>query len=177
MKNKYILIFALSISLLFMNAASAENADSAATPAPTAKSASVLNLSDEELDALTDLLIERLEILRTETSADSVETASDAVAQDSSDGEEKSTESTANKHRKRSSKAQATADASSNHSSAAQLEISNSSEEESSDTTTKDRRSHRHRKHRGGKPTAEKKNRPAESKTSVNSSTSAGSKD
>ena len=178
MKNKYVLPFALSISLLFTNAASAENSDSAATPQPTAKPASALKLSDDELDALVDLLIERLAILRNETSADSVETASDAIVQDSSDGEEKSAESTANKVRKHSrSKVQATADASSNHNSAAQPEINNSSEEESSDTTTKDRRSHRHRKHRGGKPTAEKKNRPAESKTSVSSSASAVSKD
>lgn len=178
MKNKYLLLFAFSLSLLFTNAASAENYDSAATPAPTAKSASILKLSDEELDALADLLIERLAILRTETPADSGETASDAIAQDASDSEEKSAESKANKHRKRSrSKAQTAADDSSTQDSAAQLESSDSSEEKSSDTTDKAHRSPRHKKHRGGKPAAEKKNRSTGSKPSVNSNASADSTD
>ena len=149
MKNKYLLLFALSLSLLFTNAASAENSDSVATPAPTAKSASVLKLSDEELDVLADLLAERLALLRSETVVVSDEAVSDAVVQEASASEKENTESKAKKHRRHDrSKDKTSTDASSNDTSAAQLENSDSSSDESPDTAAKSPHSSRHKKHR-----------------------------
>lgn len=183
MKNRFLLLFALSISLLFANSAFAENLESASTPAPivksapTAKSASVINLSDEELDILAELLAKHLASMHSNVTEPAGETTSEIALQHTSASEEEKETPGAKNHRKHRRRTEKAGSETKTSEANTQLDSVNSSKDASSDAMTQSQHSSRHKKQRGGRPAYRKRNQSSSSKSGVNSESFSAFKD